>query len=262
MSATTLGRRVAIVTGASSGIGLATVRALAAKGAAVTLAARREPELAEAAREIRARGGRALVAPTDVTDRAQIQALVDTTLAEWGRLDIVVANAGIYVRSPIPDVTTEHFERSMTVNFYGAVNLVLAALPHLLERRSGHIVLVTSIDGKKALPLDAPYSAAKFALAGFGDVARQELRSSGINVSTILPGRVDTPFIDEFRFPLISKPIKAERVARTIVRAIERNKAEAIVPRSGSLLLWAQALSPRFADWGVKTFNLEGWRRE
>jgi NAD(P)-dependent dehydrogenase (short-subunit alcohol dehydrogenase family) len=258
---TSLDQRVAIITGASSGIGRATALALAAAGTSVALAARREPELAEAARAIEARGGRAFVVPTDVTDRGQIEELVEKTLAQWGRLDVVVANAGVYVRSPFVDVTTEYLERSMAVNFYGAVHLVLAALPHLLEQRSGHIVLVVSVDGKKGLPLDAPYAAAKFALAGFGDVARQELRPSGINVSTILPGRVDTPLIDEYRFPLISKPIKPERVARAILRAIEKNQAEVVVPASNAPLIWAQTISPRLADWGVRTFKLEGWRR-
>lgn len=262
MSAVRFDQCVAIVTGASSGIGLATVGALVARGTAVALAARRESVLVEVAREMEGRGGRVLVVPTDVTDPVQVRELVDKTLSEWGRLDILVANAGLYIRSPVVDVTTEHFERSMAVNFYGVVNLVEAALPHLLDRRSGHIVLVGSIDGKKALPLDAPYSAAKFALSGFGDVARQELRPHGINVSTILPGRVDTPLIDGLGFPLVSRPIQAERVARAIVRAIEKKKAEVVVPGSGVLLVWAQALSPRLADWGVKMLKLEGWRNK
>jgi len=107
----------------------------------------------------------------------------------------VVANAGAYIRCPIIELTIADLERSMAVNFYGAMYLVLAALPHMRERQSGHVVLVSTMDSKKGLPLDGPYVAAKFAMTGVGDVMRQELRQHGIAVSTILPGRVDTPMI-------------------------------------------------------------------
>ena len=260
-SVTILSERVAIITGASSGIGWATALAFAREGSHVVLAARREPELSDLAREIESFGGRALVVPTDVSDPAQIDQLVSKTLAEWGQIDIVVANAGQYIRAPFVEVTAGDLERSLEVNYFGSVNLVLAALPHMLERRSGHIVLMVSLDGKISLPLDAPYVSAKHALVGFGGVARQELRPHGISVSTILPGRVDTAFVDGIRFHPISKPVRPEKVAKAVVRAVTRNKPEVVVPPFIKLLVWSNTLSPRLSDWGTRFFKLEGWKR-
>ena len=164
--------KVAVVTGGGTGIGRATALALAGNGADVALAGRRLAELEAAAESVREMGRRAVAIPTDVTDREQVQRLVDETLSALGRLDIVIANAGQYVRAPIEPGCTDAFERSMAVNFYGTLYLVLAALPHLKAQRSGHIVIVSSMDGKKGLPPDAPYVAAKFAQAGLGDVLR------------------------------------------------------------------------------------------
>jgi short-subunit dehydrogenase len=124
---------------------------------------------------------------------------------------------------------------------------------------SGHIVLVSSMDGKKGVPPDAPYVVAKFALAGFGDVLRQELHGTGVDVTTVFPGRVDTPLIATLKVPWISAKIPPEAVARAIVTAIRRRQAEVIVPFRARLLLWANALSPRLGDWAVRTFRLEGW---
>ena len=258
---TILNERVAIITGASSGIGWATSLAFAKEGARVVLAARREPELSELARKIDALGGQALVVPTDVTDPVQIDRLVSKTLAEWGQIDIVFANAGQYIRSPFVEVTASDLARSLEINYFGSVNLVLAALPHMIERGAGHIVLMVSLDGRISLPLDAPYVSAKHALVGFGGVARQELRSHGISVSTILPGRVDTAFIDGIKFHPITKPIRPEKVAKAVVGAVTKNRPEVVVPPFIKVLVWANTLSPRLSDWGTRFFKLEGWRR-
>lgn len=251
--------KVAIITGASSGIGRATALALAREGARVVLASRNESALREVAGAIAQMGGEALVARADVTQKDQVDRLVSETLKKWGRVDIVVANAGDYIRRPIIELTIADLERSMAVNFYGAMYLVLAALPHLRERRSGHIVLVSTMDSKKGLPLDGPYVAAKCAMTGIGDVMRQELRQHGIAVSTILPGRVDTPMIAQLRVPWISAKIPAEAVAHAILRAIRRREAEVIVPPFAALLKYFHTLSPHLSDWGVKFFHLEGW---
>lgn len=253
---------VAIVTGASSGIGRATAVALAREGARVGLAARREGLLREVAEEIRAVGSEALVAPTDVTDREQVQRLVDRTLERWGRVDILIANAGVYVRSPIRDLRIEDLEFSMAVNFYGSVYPVLAVLPHMLERKHGHIVLVTSMDAKKGIPPDVPYVAAKFALAGFGDVLRQELHGTGVHATVVFPGRVDTPLIQNLKVPRISAKIPPEKVADAILRGIRRRLPEIIVPWQARTLIYAHVLSPRLADWGVRFFHLEGWEED
>lgn len=253
--------QIALISGASSGIGRATALALAQRGVRVSLLARRAQELEALAAEIRRMGSEALALPTDVTDRAAVHHAVARTLAHYGAIDIAIVNAGAYYRCPIPQLTREIIEQAMAVNFYGGVHLVLEILPHMLAQRRGHIVLVTSMAAKKGIPPDGPYVAAKWALTGLGDVMRQELRSYGITVTTVLPGRVDTPMIARLDFPWISAKIPAETVANAIVRALQRRQAEVIVPWRARLLALAQCLAPRFADWVVQTLRLEGWSR-
>ena len=131
----------------------------------------------------------------------------------------------------------------------------------MLERHSGHIVLMSSLDGRKGLPLDAPYVAAKFALTGYGDVLRQELHGSGVHVTTVHPGRVDTPMVAHLRFHWMSPKMPAELVASATLRAIRRGDPEVIVPLQGYVLLLVNLFSPRFADWWVRVLHLEGWEQ-
>lgn len=253
--------RVAVVTGGATGIGKAVALALAREGADIALAGRRGDMLETAAGEIRALGGRAVALPTDVTDRSQVEWLVKQTLSTLGGLDIVVANAGEYVRSPIEPGCVAHFERSMAVNFYGTLHLVLAAMPYLKAQRSGHIAIMSSMDGKKGLPPDAPYAAAKFAQAGLGDVLRQELRPYGVGVTVIFPGRVDTALIESLEVPWISAKASPEVVAKATVKAIRRRSPQVIVPANARLFLWADRLSPQLSDWAVRFFHLDGWEK-
>ncbi len=251
--------QIAVVTGASSGIGRETALALAQHGARLALAARRVEPLQRLAEEIQGMGGAALVIPTDVTQQTQVDALIQRTLEQWGRVDVLIANAGQYIRCPTPQLNLEDMQASFAINFYGALYAVLATLPHMLRRKSGHIVLVTSLDGRVGLPPDGPYVAAKFALTGLGEVMRQELRPHGIHVTLVLPGRVDTPMIAHLKVPLISAKISAQRVAHAILRGIRKRKAEVIVPFQAYPLLFAHAISPHLSDWSIRTFHLEGW---
>ncbi len=250
--------KVALITGASSGIGRATALALAREGVHLALAARRAAPLEAVAEATRDLGARAIALPADVSQRAQAEALVQATLAQLGRLDVLVASAGIYVRGPIETLSAADFERCMAVNFFGTVYPVLAALPGLRAQGSGHIVLLSSVDGKKAIRTDAPYAASKFAIAGFGESLRQDLAGTGVDVSIIFPGRVATPLIAGMKIPAISRPIPAERVAQAIVRAIRRRQAEVILPLSAYALLFLDWLSPRLGDWAVSAFHLHG----
>lgn len=253
------GNCVAIVTGASSGIGRQTALALARKGVRVVLASRRVQQLEGCAKEIRAAGGVAAVVPTDVADPAQIQTLVQETVARFGKIDLCVCNAGLYVRGRIKDISVGDLEASLRVNFFGSALLIRDVLPFMLARGAGHIVAITSVDGKKGLPLDGPYVAAKAALTGYMDVLRQELRGTGVRASTVLPGRVDTPMIAHLRVPLISAKISDVRVARAVVRAVERNRAELIIPFCGpKFLVVVGALWARAGDFLTALFRLEG----
>ncbi|NPA26334.1 MAG: SDR family NAD(P)-dependent oxidoreductase [Chloroflexi bacterium] len=249
--------RVAIISGGSSGIGAALARAFARERVRVALLARREGPLRALAQELAAQGVEVLPIPTDVTQEEAVQAAVDRTVDRWGRLDIVVANAGQYVRKPVTAWTVEDFQRSCAVNFYGALHLVLAALPVLRRQREGHIVLMSSLDAKKGLPLDGPYVAAKYALSGIGGVMRQELRDEGIDVTVVYPGRVDTPMIANLKVPWISPKLPPEKVARAVLKAIRKRKAEVIVPWTG-YLLYLDLLAPRLADYLVKKLGLSG----
>ncbi len=250
---------VAIVTGASSGIGKATALALSRRGVQVVASARNAQALEALAAETGAVGRRIMAVPADVTDRAAISGLVKETLARFGRIDVCVCCAGAYIRGPVAGLRPEQFADSMAVNFTGALFLIYGVLPHMLQRRAGHIVAVTSVDGRKGLPLDAPYVAAKSALTGFMDVLRQELHGTGVYASTILPGRVDTPMIASLKVPLISAKISADRVAKAIIDAVEHRKSEVIVPFWGpKSLLLAHLMAPGMADWLIRLFGLEG----
>lgn len=253
-------RKVALVTGASSGIGRALAYALADAGHVVALSARRRPQLEQVADEVRARGGDAVVAPADATDRDAVHRLVADAIARCGRLDVVVANAGAYLRRPATEVARADVEAMFVANFWSAFELVQAALPHLRAQRAGHLVLMNSFDAKKGLLQDSPYAVAKAALASYAGTLRQALRGSGVHVCSVFPGRVDTPMIDDLTVPRISEKIPPERVARAVVRALRRRRAEVIVPWHIRPLWWADVLSPRLGDWLARRLGLDGRR--
>lgn len=251
--------KIAIVTGASSGIGRETALALARRGAHVTLASRREALLDQVAHHIEEMGRKAVVIPTDVANQGQVESMVAAVLERWGRVDMLISNAGEYVRAPLDTLTVDIIEHALAINYYGGVYATLAVLPHMRAQKYGHIVMVTSMDGKKGLPPDAPYVSAKFALTGFAEVLRQELYNSGVYVSNILPGRVDTDMIENLRFQWISKKIPPEAVAEAIVYAILKRKPEVIIPSQARLLHYINVISPSLGDWIVRRFYLQGW---
>ncbi len=251
--------KVAIVTGASSGIGRATAEALARQGALVALAARRGEALLELAAEIKRQGGEALAVPTDVSSREQVEQMVRQVLERWKRVDILVSNAGAYIQAPIVDLDPADIQRSFNVNFFGGVYGIQAVLRHMLEQGKGHIVVVTSMDGKIGLPPDAPYVSAKFALTGFCEVLRQEVCDRGVSVTNVLPGRVDTAMIDHLRFSWISPKISPQSVAQAILIAIRKQKPIVIVPPQAKLLYYINVFAPALSDRLARYFHLAGW---
>ena len=228
-----LDSQVAIVTGASSGIGDATARRLAAEGATVVLAARRADRLHALRDAIEGDGGRALVVETDVTDRAACQALVDRTLEAFGQLDILVNNAGVMPLSLVKNVRLDEWEQMVNVNINGVLYCTAAALPHMTERRAGHIVNVSSVAGRRVFVGGAVYCATKFAVTAFSEGLRQELSPAfGIRVTCIEPGAVRTELpqaIQDEEFVARSRasgamagvtPLDADAIASAVVYAV------------------------------------------
>jgi NADP-dependent 3-hydroxy acid dehydrogenase YdfG len=189
---------VALVTGASSGIGAATAKALAAEGAAVALLARRADRLNELKTEIESAGGTALVVAADVTDEGQVAAAVESTIAELGRLDTLVNNAGLMRTGPAEQASLDDWNAMLTVNVQGVLYVTRMALPHLIEaaadspRGVADVVTVSSTAGWVARPGTAVYSMTKFGVNAFSEGIRQELLGKRVRVGVVGPGTVDT----------------------------------------------------------------------
>lgn len=210
--------RVALVTGAGRGIGRAVAAAFAAEGAAVALAARSRADLASVATAIRDAGGRALAVPTDVTQDAAVEALVEQAVAELGRLDILVTAAGTAAFGPLAEGKPADWEPMLAVNLRAAMVCCHAVLPVMRRQRSGTILNVASIAAKRALPGGAVYAATKAGIAQFSRVLAEELRGQGIRVGVLFPGAVDTPLWDAIPAgPARERMLRPEDVARAAV---------------------------------------------
>lgn len=222
---------VALVTGASSGIGAATARALAAEGATVTLVARRLDRLEDLAKEIGESGGTALTLEGDVTDLAVAESVVERTVSECGALDILVNNAGVMLLGPILDAPVEEWQRMVDVNLLGLLYCAKAAIPHLLDaaengpRGAADLVNVSSVAGRVARRGSGVYNATKHAVGAFSESLRQEVTGRHVRVSLVEPGAVDTELSSHNR-PEVLETIK-ERFA-DIERLHADDIAEAI----------------------------------
>jgi NADP-dependent 3-hydroxy acid dehydrogenase YdfG len=209
----TLAGTVALVTGASSGIGEATAKRLAAEGAAVAVAARRFDRLERLVSEIDDAGGKALAIESDVTDRAQAEALVERTVAELGRLDTVVNNAGVMLLGPAEGAPIEEWERMVDLNVKGLLYVAKAALPHLLRfgdegpRMVADLVNISSVAGRRAREASAVYNLTKFGVGAFAEALRQEVTERHLRVSLVEPGAVITELSSHNR-PEVLEEIK------------------------------------------------------
>jgi NAD(P)-dependent dehydrogenase (short-subunit alcohol dehydrogenase family) len=247
--------RVVVIVGASSGMGRAAANRFAREGARVVCAARGKHALDATVSEIRQRGGAAFAVPTDVAEREQVQSLARQVVAEHGRIDVWANVVGIATYGTVEQTPPEEFERVVRVNLLGHVWGAYAALPHLRES-TGTLIGVSSVVGIRAVPLLASYSASKWALRGFYDALRMELRHEGasVQVTTILPSSIDTPFFVHARSRLGTRPrpippvYDPEVVAAAIVRAAQRPTREVVVGGAGAGLLVLQRAAPAFAD--------------
>ncbi len=226
---------VALVTGASSGIGHATARALAAEGAAVALAARRVERLDDLAAEITGGGGRAVVVPADVTDEAQAREAVERTVGELGRLDTLVNNAGVMLLGPIVDADLDEWQRMVELNLLGLLYCTHAALPHLLDaaerepRQVADVVNVSSVAGRVARNGSGVYNATKHGVGAFSESLRQEVARRHVRVSLVEPGATATELGSH------NRPEVREQMAQRFA-GVDRLEAEDIAGAVGFIV--------------------------
>lgn len=282
--------KVVLITGGSRGLGLLLAREFAAAGARLVICSRDDEELERARQELESRGAAVLAVACDITDRAQVARLVEATREAYGRLDVLVNNAGVILVSPIESLTLEEFRRTVEVNFWGAVNVTFAALPAFRRQRAGTIVNITSIGGVMAVPHLLPYTASKFGLVGFSFGLQAELERDGIRVVTVIPSVMRTGshvnasfkgqrareaawFSLAATLPFVS--VSASRAARRIVRATVRGErvvtigAKARVARvvaalapglTSRLLSWANRLLPSAGTASPEEPAHSGWQ--
>jgi NADP-dependent 3-hydroxy acid dehydrogenase YdfG len=201
--------KVVVITGASSGLGEATARLLAAEGATVVLGARRADRLKALAEELNARGGKAIVRTTDVTDREQVKALVDAAVRSHGRVDVMLNNAGVMPQSRIEQLKVDEWDQMVDVNIKGVLYGIASALPVMKAQKAGHFVNVSSVAGHKVGPGSAVYAATKFAVRALSEGLRQEVKPYNIRTTVISPGAVVTELPNS-----ITDPVAAARVQK------------------------------------------------
>jgi short-subunit dehydrogenase len=243
---------VAVVTGASSGIGEATALALAGRGAAVMLTARAEEKLRFLEREISAAGGRALAVRTDVTDRNSVEAMVERTIEAFGSLDVLVNNAGLGLSGLVAELRAEDLRHVLEVNLIGPLVCIQAALPHM--RQGGRIINVSSVVGKRAIPKVSGYCATKSALNALSDALRVEVAGRGITVTSVYPGTTQTAFRENSRRTKDEKRgwrprgVVPEEVAAKIAAAAESGGRDVYVTLPDRLFVAGTMLAPGLFD--------------
>lgn len=257
--------KVVWITGASSGIGEALAREFAAEGARLVLSARRETEL-ERVRASCARPEAHIVLPLDMTESAALPVHVNTVLERCGHIDVLVNNAGISQRSLVKDTALDVDRRIMEVDFFGPVALMKAVLPHMLARRSGQLVAVSSVVGLVATPWRSAYAAAKHAIVGFCDALRAEVHDDGVQVAVLFPGFVRSNvslsaltadgsahgIVD----PKQETAMPAEVFARQAVAALARGEERIIIAGREKLAIWLGRLSPGLLARVIRRVNV------
>jgi short-subunit dehydrogenase len=249
--------QVAMITGASAGIGRETARSLAAIGIRVVLAARRKERLDHLAAELQNKGGKALPVVADVSREPDVDNLFREALDHYGRIDYLINNAGSGLYSSVEDTTPEQMERIWRNNFMSTFYCIRNVIPVMKRQKSGHILTVSSMAGMRGTPMNGAYCATKFAQIGLMDSLRRELK--GIHCTIVLPGPTKTEFIERTENPSrsdvrhkgwIQDPAD---VANAIVHAIEKPSARVVTQKFGRTLLLFNAFSPGLTDWLVES---------
>ncbi len=260
--------KVVVVTGASSGIGKATAIAFAHEGAKTILVSRSREKLESVADEIRGFNENVLVVPTDVSSKDEVDMMIEKVISKFGGIDVLFNNAGSSYVGPISNENfVEDTKKMLNVDFMGTVYTTKAVLPVLKKQGSGHIMNMSSVVGRKAFPRFAGYSSAMHAISAFTDSLRQELRGSGIGVSTIHPALTQTPLLEHVKpedmpppFKGIT-PITVESVAKAVLDGVYYNRARVVVPFQPKLLMLADAISPSLGDLVVRLLSNKAFSR-
>jgi NAD(P)-dependent dehydrogenase (short-subunit alcohol dehydrogenase family) len=266
----TLRGKVTIITGGSRGLGLVLARHVCGQGGSVALIARDPDELARAKADLTASGGEVLTNECDLLDAAQIGAAVRQIIDRFGKIDVLINNAGIIEVGPLEHMTREDFERAIRLHFWGPFELISQVVPEMRTWGGGRIVNISSIGGKVAVPHLAPYSASKFALTGFSDAIRTELARDNIYVTTVAPGMMRTGSHVNAKFkgkhdmefawfaastgaPLIS--MNADRAARKILAACRRGQPSLTLTFAARGAILANALFPNLTGYAMQLVN-------
>jgi short-subunit dehydrogenase len=258
---TSLSGRVAAITGASSGIGLACAQHLARAGVAVVLGARRADLLQQAADGIRTAGGKAAVIEMDVTREADADAMVATTLREFGRLDVIVCNAGFGYYGTLEQTPPDIMRRMMDVNYIGSFLSARAALPVFRRQNSGHVIFVSSIVGRRGIAFMGGYTATKAAQAGLAESLRTEFAGTPIHVSCVYPISTATEFHDAMTRDFgqhvsgVGPSQSVDKVADAIVQCIKRPRPEVYPYGAARAMAVMNILAPAFTDRFVRKFS-------
>ncbi len=201
--------KVIVITGASSGLGEATARLLARQGAIVVLGARRADRIDDLARELTGAGGQALSVATDVRDRQQVKRLVGQAVESFGKIDVMLNNAGVMPLAPLELLKTDEWDQMIDVNIKGVLNGIAAALPHMKEQKGGHFINVSSVYGHKLGPDATVYCATKFAVRALSEGLRQEVKPYNIRTTVISPGAVATELLEHISEKTIQAQTRA-----------------------------------------------------
>jgi uncharacterized protein len=246
--------KIIAITGASSGIGRELAAMAAAEGAVPILLARSIQALDELKEELTAHAPQCVAYPFDVTNNQQIEDTVQVITEMFGRIDVWVNNAGYGIFSEFIDAQLQDFAEMMDVNYMGTVRCTKAVLPHMLKQKSGHIINVASVAGKIATPKSSGYAATKFAVIAFTSTIRQELAGSGIKVTAINPGPVQTAFFDradasgEYRKNVEKFMLTPQKVAGSILQSMQQYRSEVTLPGYMKLGVIIQQLMPGLFD--------------
>jgi len=245
--------KVIVITGASSGIGEASAIKFAKKNAKVVLVARRKEKLLQVQKKISKYTDSTLICQCDISIKSEVKEMCDTILDTFGRIDILINNAGFVIYGTVSELSIEEIESQMETNYFGMIYCTKNFLPYMIEQGIGHIVNVASVGASFGVPGVASYCATKFAMLGFSEGLKHELSGTGVDVTVVSPIMVDTPLFDHPSFDNFSRHstitiLKPETVANAILKAANSSRLEIVVPSVARVGIWAKQNFPYFVN--------------